>query len=134
MGYDDSLDAFGVHGVGGTLGALLTGIFATSAINPVFKDAAGNALPVGVIEGHWGQLGNQIVGILIAIVLSVVGTLVIAEAGRSRHRAAHVARGRDGRHGRDAARRRGIRLGLGSPEEQACRRLKRSFSRRGWTL
>jgi Amt family ammonium transporter len=77
LGYDDSLDAFGVHGVGGTLGALLTGIFASSVINPVFKDAAGNALPVGVIEGHWGQLGNQVVGILIAIVLSVVGTLVL---------------------------------------------------------
>ena len=77
LGYDDSLDAFGVHGVGGTLGALLTGIFATSLINPVFKDAAGKTLPVGVIEGHWGQLGNQIVGILIAIVLSVVGTLVL---------------------------------------------------------
>jgi ammonium transporter, Amt family len=77
FGYDDSLDAFGVHGVGGTLGALLTGIFASSVINPVFKDAAGKTLPVGVIEGHWGQLGNQIVGILIAIVLSVVGTLIL---------------------------------------------------------
>jgi Amt family ammonium transporter len=77
LGYDDSLDAFGVHGVGGTLGALLTGIFASSVINPVFKDGAGNPLPVGVIEGHWGQLGNQGVGILIAIVLSVVGTLVL---------------------------------------------------------
>jgi ammonium transporter, Amt family len=77
LGYDDSLDAFGVHGVGGTLGALLTGIFASSAINPVFKDGAGNPLPVGAIEGHWGQLGNQVVGILIAIVLSVVGTLVL---------------------------------------------------------
>jgi Amt family ammonium transporter len=77
FGYDDSLDAFGVHGVGGTLGALLTAIFATSAINPVFKDAAGNTLPVGVIDGHWGQLGNQIMGILIAIVLSVVGTLIL---------------------------------------------------------
>jgi Amt family ammonium transporter len=77
LGYDDSLDAFGVHGIGGTVGALLTGIFASSLINPVYKDAAGNALPVGVIEGHWGQLGNQTVGILIAIVLSVVGTLVL---------------------------------------------------------
>ena len=43
FGYDDSLDAFGVHGAGGTLGALLTGVFATSAINPIFKDAAGQA-------------------------------------------------------------------------------------------
>src|SRR6202000_3339501 len=77
FGYDDSLDAFGVHGVGGRLGALLTGIFASSVINPVFKDGMGNPLPVGVIQGHWGQLGNQLVGILIAIVLSVVGTLVL---------------------------------------------------------
>jgi Amt family ammonium transporter len=77
LGYDDSLDAFGVHGVGGTLGALLTGIFASSAINQVYKDAAGKPLPVGVIEGHWGQLGNQIVGILIAVVLSGVGTFVL---------------------------------------------------------
>jgi Amt family ammonium transporter len=77
LGYDDSLDAFGVHGVGGTLGALLTGIFATSAINPVFKDAAGNVLPVGVVDGHWGQLGNQLMGILISVVLSVVGTLIL---------------------------------------------------------
>jgi Amt family ammonium transporter len=75
--YDDSLDAFGVHGVGGTLGALLTGIFASSIINPVFKDATGKTLPVGVIEGHWGQLGDQMIGILIAIVLSVVGTLIL---------------------------------------------------------
>ena len=43
FGYDDSLDAFGVHGVGGTLGAMLTGIFASSVINPVFKDAAGKS-------------------------------------------------------------------------------------------
>src|SRR5258708_29784660 len=37
FGYDDSLDAFGVHGVGGTLGALLTGVFASSPVNPIFK-------------------------------------------------------------------------------------------------
>ena len=41
FGYDDSLDAFGVHGAGGTLGALLTGVFAAKAINPIFKDAQG---------------------------------------------------------------------------------------------
>ena len=43
LGYDDSLDAFGVHGAGGTIGALLTGVFASRAINPIFKDAQGNA-------------------------------------------------------------------------------------------
>ncbi len=77
FGYDDSLDAFGVHGVGGTLGALLTGLFAAKAVNPIFKDAQGNNLPVGAIDGHWGQLLNQSVGIAIAIVLSVVGTLAL---------------------------------------------------------
>src|SRR5579862_7059497 len=44
-GYDDSLDAFGVHGAGGTIGAILTGIFAVSAVNPIFKDSNGTVLP-----------------------------------------------------------------------------------------
>jgi Amt family ammonium transporter len=77
LGYDDSLDAFGVHGAGGTLGALLTGLFATSLINPIFKDAAGKPLPSGVIDGHWGQLLNQAAGVVIAWVLSIVGTLAL---------------------------------------------------------
>ena len=51
FGYDDSLDAFGVHGAGGTLGALLTGIFAVSGVNAIFKDPQGRALPVGLLEG-----------------------------------------------------------------------------------
>jgi Amt family ammonium transporter len=77
FGYDDSLDAFGVHGAGGTLGAVLTGVFASSAINPIFKDAKGVTLPSGAIEGNWHQVGNQLVGIAIAWVLSIVGTLVL---------------------------------------------------------
>ena len=77
LGYDDSLDAFGVHGAGGTIGALLTGVFATSAINPIFKDSQGNALPVGLIDGHPGQVANQLVGVLIAWGLAIVGTLII---------------------------------------------------------
>ncbi len=77
FGYDDSLDAFGVHGVGGTIGALLTGVFASSLINPVFKDAQGHALALGAIEGNFHQLLNQAVGVLIAISLSAVGTYVI---------------------------------------------------------
>ncbi len=79
LGYDDSLDAFGVHGAGGTIGALLTAVFATSAINPIFKDAQGHALPVGMIDGNFRQLGNQAVGICIAIVLAVVGTYIILQ-------------------------------------------------------
>jgi Amt family ammonium transporter len=77
FGYDDSLDAFGVHGAGGTIGALLTGIFAASAINPIFTDANGKALPSGLLEGNAHQLFNQLVGVLIAWVLAIVGTLII---------------------------------------------------------
>lgn len=77
FGYDDSLDAFGVHGAGGTLGALLTGVFATSVVNPIFKDSQGNVLPSGLMEGNAHQLVNQFVGVLISWVLAIVGTLAI---------------------------------------------------------
>ena len=77
FGYDDSLDAFGVHGAGGTIGALLTGIFASSVINPIFKDGNGNVLPSGLLEGNAHQLLNQCVGIAIAWVLAIVGTLIL---------------------------------------------------------
>ncbi len=77
FGYDDSLDAFGVHGAGGTLGALLTSVFAASAINPIFKDAQGNPLPSGLFDGNARQLLNQGVGVIIAWTLAIVGTLVI---------------------------------------------------------
>jgi len=77
FGYDDSLDAFGVHGAGGTLGAILTGIFASSAVNPIFKDAHGNALASGLLEGNAHQLLNQFVGVAIAWALGIVGTLAI---------------------------------------------------------
>ncbi len=73
FGYDDSLDAFGVHGAGGTLGAILTGLFATSAINAAF----GKGVATGVVDGHWGQLLNQAAGVAIAWVLSIVGTLIL---------------------------------------------------------
>ncbi len=73
FGYDDSLDAFGVHGAGGTIGAVLTGIFANSAINPIF----GAGKPTGLLEGNAHQMLNQLVGVSIAWSLSVVGTLAI---------------------------------------------------------
>ena len=73
FGYDDALDAFGVHGAGGTIGALLTGVFATQAINPIF----GPGKAVGGSDGHWGQVGNQLVGVLIAWGFALVGTLVL---------------------------------------------------------
>jgi ammonium transporter, Amt family len=73
FGYDDSLDAFGVHGAGGTLGALLTGLFATNVINPAF----GKGIPTGAMDGHWGQVLNQAAGVAIAWGISIVGTLVL---------------------------------------------------------
>jgi Amt family ammonium transporter len=73
FGYDDSLDAFGVHGAGGTMGAILTGAFATSAINPIF----GAGKPIGLFEGNVRQFFNQFVGVAIAWSLSIVGTLII---------------------------------------------------------
>ena len=76
--YDDSLDSFGVHGAGGTLGALLTGIFASAVINPVFgKDAQGHPLATGALDGNLHQLLNQLIGVAIAWTLSISGTLVL---------------------------------------------------------
>jgi Amt family ammonium transporter len=77
LGYDDSLDAFGIHGAGGTVGAILTGVFATSAVNAIFKDTGGNSLPVGLIDGNSAQVVNQLIAIAITVGLSVVATFVI---------------------------------------------------------
>ena len=77
FGYDDALDAFGVHGAGGTLGAILTGVFATNFINDALKDSAGKPLPLGMVDGNGGQVLNQLGGIGIAVGLAVVGTLII---------------------------------------------------------
>jgi Amt family ammonium transporter len=72
FGYDDALDAFGVHGIGGTVGAVLTGVFATKEVN----DLRGG-MPMGLVDGNGGQVVTQIVACLIAWVIAIVGTLVI---------------------------------------------------------
>ncbi len=69
LAYDDSLDAFGVHGVGGMLGAILTGLFAQKAVN-----AAGNN---GLFFGNPGLLLTQFIGVVVTIVYSVVITFVL---------------------------------------------------------
>ena len=74
LGYDDSLDAFGVHGVGGFIGCLLTGVFATRAVNDALKLANGQAAPLGLVDGNPGQVLNQFIGALIGIAFGVVGT------------------------------------------------------------
>ena len=70
--YDDSLDAFGVHGVGGTLGAVLTGVFATRACWDI-----DNGLPLGLIEGSTRILIGQIVAVIITVVFAAVVTFVL---------------------------------------------------------
>jgi Amt family ammonium transporter len=75
FGYDDTLDAFGVHGAGGTLGAILTGVFATSAINDTTIN--GKIPSLGLLDGNPMQILNQSIGVLIAIGLAVAGTVVI---------------------------------------------------------
>jgi Amt family ammonium transporter len=69
LGYDDSLDVVGVHGVGGTWGALATGLFATKLVN----DAGGD----GLFYGNPGQLWTQIVAVAATIALAVVGSAII---------------------------------------------------------
>jgi ammonium transporter, Amt family len=73
FGYDDSLDAFGVHGAGGTLGALLTGVFATYLINPVY----GQGKPTGGMDGNWGQMLHQLAAVGMAWGISIAGTLIL---------------------------------------------------------
>jgi len=75
FGYDDTLDAFGVHGAGGTLGAILTGVFATKEINDA--QINGKVVPLGLVDGNGGQVLNQLIGVAIAWGLAIVGTLII---------------------------------------------------------
>lgn len=71
LGYDDSLDAFGVHGVGGTLGALLTGVFATRAVWDI-----GEGKPLGLIEGG-NVLVAQVIATLITWGFAIVGSVIL---------------------------------------------------------
>ncbi len=69
MGYDDALDAFGIHGIGGTWGALATGLFASKAINPAGAD--------GLLFGNPGQLGIQALSVAISWVVAFGGTYAL---------------------------------------------------------
>ena len=80
IGYDDALDTFGIHAVGGTLGAILTGVLATSSVNgnltSVNTYAAANGLDKLVANG--GLLGQQLIAIGITLAISIAGTVIIA--------------------------------------------------------
>jgi len=69
LGYDDSLDVVGVHGVGGTWGALATGLFASKAINPAGAD--------GLFFGNPGQLWIQFVSVVATLALAIIGTYIL---------------------------------------------------------
>ncbi|WP_414655633.1 ammonium transporter [Ferrovibrio sp.] len=70
LGYDDSLDVWGVHGVGGIVGAVLTGVFARAAIT-------GAEEPVGLLDGNAGQVLTQIYGVAITIVFTAIASLIL---------------------------------------------------------
>ena len=69
LGYDDSLDAFGVHGVGGATGALLTGVFASKLINPAGND--------GLLAGNAALLGTQAVSVVVTVAYAAVMTFIL---------------------------------------------------------
>jgi len=71
MGYDDSLDAFGVHGIGGIVGAILTGVFAVEAIGGTGKS--------GLLEGNAAQVLTQIYGVAVVIVYDAIVTYIIVK-------------------------------------------------------
>lgn len=68
LGYDDTLDAFGIHGIGGTIGAILTGVFADPAINEAGK---------GLLYGNPGQLWTQLIAVGVTLLYSGIMTFVI---------------------------------------------------------
>jgi Amt family ammonium transporter len=75
LGYDDSLDAFGVHGLGGTIGALLTGVFASAGINTLIKTPTTNY--EGLIYGNGHQVVNQLLATGVTWVIAIVGSFVL---------------------------------------------------------
>jgi Amt family ammonium transporter len=75
FGYDDSLDAFGVHGIGGTLGAMLTGVFAT--VNVCDPGIVSDGKPVGLIDGRPQLLLGQLTAVVVTWILAAVATFVI---------------------------------------------------------
>jgi Amt family ammonium transporter len=74
LGYDDSLDAFGVHCVGGIVGAILTGVFSAGVLSAT--DALPEGTP-GLLEGNPGQVITQLIGIACTLVYSGVGSLIL---------------------------------------------------------
>jgi Amt family ammonium transporter len=77
FGYDDSLDVFGVHGVGSTVGMLMLGLLASPAVNPLIATTFKKAGQVVSLAGSGSQLINQIIGIAATAALAAIATTVI---------------------------------------------------------
>lgn len=79
FGYDDALDTFGVHAVGGTIGAFLTGIFATASVNPnlAATNPAARANGLSELVAHGGLWREQLIAMSITLVMAVVATTVL---------------------------------------------------------
>ena len=101
LGYDDSLDCFGVHGVGGIIGAILTGVFSFGPLSAT--DASPDGSPGGM-----AQLILQCEGVASTLVYSGVMTLIILHGGQIHHRTAGDRRRGAGRVGHRVARRTGV--------------------------
>lgn len=69
LGYDDALDAFGVHGIGGTWGAIATGLWASTAVNPAGAD--------GLFYGNASLVGIQLISIVVAYLLAGIGSFIL---------------------------------------------------------
>ena len=98
FGYDDSLDAFGVHGVGGALGAVLTGLFAAESVGGV----------PGLLEGNSGQFINNVLGVVLTWVFAGIATFVILKIVDAIVGLRVDEADRNSRPGRQRARRRGL--------------------------
>ena len=69
FGYDDTLDAFGIHGIGGAVGAILTGVFADKTIGGI----------AGAVNGDWSLVWKQLVAILFTVAFAAIGTYILAK-------------------------------------------------------
>jgi Amt family ammonium transporter len=77
FGYDDSLDVFGVHGVGSTVGMLMLGLLASPSVNSLLGSTFKKGDQVVSLAGSGGQLVNQIIGVAVTAALSAIATAII---------------------------------------------------------
>jgi ammonium transporter, Amt family len=75
--FDDSLDAFPVHGLGGTVGGILTGIFASKQFYQIMDTDGKTPIKLGLMDGNAGQIGTQLISIIATYAFAAIGTFVI---------------------------------------------------------